>query len=135
MAAQFCSAPSEKVRERTISGICVRRLDCRNARIRTGGSGEGRCLQFKGLRPSGHCQLELAFDETNLILNVKRITALPEIDRVGPCIRAVEGVILLRFELVTQRDEVIAPGALIEVSQDRKSTRLNSSHVAISYAV
>src|SRR5439155_20192792 len=42
---------------------------------------------------------------------------------------------LLRSELIPQAGDVGRPEILEALKKDRKSTRLNSSHVAISYAV
>src|SRR5215510_1032925 len=43
---------------------------------------------------------------------------------------------LLAAALAVQRDGEVEPGLMVaRIGRDRKSTRLNSSHVAISYAV
>src|SRR5207253_10441170 len=61
--------------------------------------------------------------------------------RLGGAVGLEQGVehffLLLREDTVCpgNRDERLDDGVLFFVHQDRKSTRLNSSHVAISYAV
>src|SRR5690606_39535045 len=57
-------------------------------------------------------------------------------------LRAVDGVLTARVHLAVPPRDSLAPEAAPErpsaavlVRQDRKSTRLNSSHVKISYAV
>src|SRR2546428_6362846 len=45
------------------------------------------------------------------------------------------GLQRLLHEGVAEAHPMLAPGELVEVPEDRKSTRLNSSHDQISYAV
>src|SRR5207253_9121169 len=61
------------------------------------------------------------FPYTTLFRSCFRVTALRDIDQLGEIVSLarIDGRVIMAFGF----------------SQDRKSTRLNSSHVAISYAV
>src|SRR3712207_7435076 len=53
----------------------------------------------------------------------------------SPQVVALDLVLAVRAELVVERDEARLRRLHLELAQDRKSTRLNSSHANISYAV
>src|SRR5690625_6721369 len=46
-----------------------------------------------------------------------------------------KNVVLLKISSPSLDDNILCPVKIAVVGEDRKSTRLNSSHVAISYAV
>src|SRR5690625_5881035 len=61
--------------------------------------------------------------------------ASSDLDTIRQLIRAGMDVARLNFSHGTQDDHLRMINLVREAGEDRKSTRLNSSHVAISYAV
>src|SRR5690625_7083066 len=80
-------------------------------------------------------KVDSTMDDTELTINNNGFEDLKEGDSV-----AVNGVCLTAYEMtersfkVTMINETKRITSLKDVKEDRKSTRLNSSHVAISYA-
>src|SRR5439155_4162692 len=73
--------------------------------------------------------------DLDLILEMRAATAArrvlgPRIFTAGPILDDAPGDWPLRMRVKTAQD-----GTAVKIRGDRKSTRLNSSHVAISYAV
>src|SRR5690606_40768213 len=78
------------------------------------------------------------FPYTTLFRSVGSFAAIAlSIDSICPgvCLRKIRITFSLRRTLGSSADGTSATGAGGGTSEDRKSTRLNSSHVKISYAV
>src|SRR5690625_1247553 len=67
--------------------------------------------------------------------NHKAVSLDEELSRVIPMIKAVKSAINIPISVDTYKAEVAKQAIEAGADIDRKSTRLNSSHVAISYAV
>src|SRR5207253_4521975 len=76
------------------------------------------------------------FIEQEIIVGIVVILFANHVDQAGPAVADAND--LKAFTQGAQRDRAdgrIEAGDVPSSSEDRKSTRLNSSHVAISYAV
>src|SRR2546426_6291298 len=78
------------------------------------------------------------FPYTTLFRSITDATLLKGRDPIEACRRAVAGgatMVQVRLKDAAPRDVLTLARALVGVLRDRKSTRLNSSHLVISYAV
>src|SRR5690625_7077627 len=76
--------------------------------------------------------LSVIFYGITLLLTRVRIISMM-ISALTPVILFVMSLVMVNFDLVNLN--IVFSGTIIGIIIDRKSTRLNSSHVAISYAV
>src|SRR5690625_6609817 len=78
----------------------------------------------------------------SLILFIYRVITGPSnpdramaLDVIGVCLMAIAALTSILVITTKLTDVILLIGILSFIGTDRKSTRLNSSHVAISYAV
>src|SRR5690349_23419191 len=110
----------------------------RTARVRTATRSERVDMEVSGGMSSGLVHHEAAGHVDGLAGHVGRLAGGEEADHVGDVLRGLDAAErdlrhpLLEVLTGLQPEELLAR---LAVDQDRKSTRLNSSHVEISYAV
>src|SRR5262249_46805143 len=110
MGSEFRLALPDEICRCGIAGVRVRRIHGadRTALVRNRGAREHRLLQFEKLRAAGKRHLELASEESHLILAVNGVIMLLQFDRAGSSRvrwRVIEAEIPFTFEFIARHHE------------------------------